>query len=232
MRRQRGSAGTAVAIVVAILALVFLGLGLAILQNWNLATILKAGVEGPYQTDGTQSKLAPVGEMIDCSGTKVPKRYLPWVKEGANRWVGGDQAALIAVITFESAGWQEKAISNTGAVGLGQFIAATARTKQEFKGLKIITVPRADKSKVRRVTDAEKNVFRTTYPYSGRLQPGPSILASAEYLKYALAAQGGDLYKAYLKVYNNETPPNTKAADRVVAIYNSLKDGGGCKEAD
>jgi hypothetical protein len=60
MRRQKGSASTVIAIVVAIMALVFLGLGLAIFQLFNLATIVKPGGTGPgsggpYLSDGTRA---------------------------------------------------------------------------------------------------------------------------------------------------------------------------------
>lgn len=58
MARQRsGGVGTAVAIVVAILALIFLGLGIAIFQLWNQATIIKPGGSdgGPYLSDGSRA---------------------------------------------------------------------------------------------------------------------------------------------------------------------------------
>lgn len=209
-------------IIPIVIIILFLGLAIAFFAYFRIASFAKSS--------GGRSDTVLSGQTINCADvTQIPKEYFPWVKEGADRWLRGDQAKLVAVITLESK-WKREAISPTGAVGLGQFIARTARSKQSFKGYKITTVPRADRVN-KRVTEAEKEAFRQNYPTSGRFQPGPSILGTAELLSYALKRANNDFHKAYAEGYNGEKgDAKYRNADKVIAIYKQLKEGGGCKD--
>lgn len=173
----------------------------------------------------------------DCSGAKIPTGYLPWIKQAAAEYLDGDEAKLIAVIQFESH-FRPDAISDTGAVGLGQFVVpgdksggAAGLSRDFFQNLPIIRVPRADKSSQNKVTPDEKKAFLQTSPQSGRLQPGPAIMATAHKLKIALKTNNGDFRLAYALGYNGE-PGDAKYqhADTVVGIYNQIKADGVCKE--
>src|SRR3989344_4033352 len=66
--------------------------------------------------------------------------------QAAERYLGGDEAALIAVISVEAPRFDRTAISGTGAVGLGQFVVpkgpqgAQSLSKFYFQGLPIVRV--------------------------------------------------------------------------------------------
>lgn len=238
---KRGNA--IIAMVVAVLALIFFAFAIVFYVLGQPMQIVKSIGEMLFGGGGSaQAAQSAAMEPVDCgNGTTVPRIYLPIIKQAAKQYLGGDEAALITLISIEAPGFRSDAISRTGAVGLGQFVAPTAQGIQKdglFRGLKIIVVPRADKSKKRRVTPAEMDSFRQVYPHEGRLQPNPSIFASAYYFSNALKNNGGDIRKAYAEGYNGSTDiqangkmEKENASERVVEVYNNLrKPGGGCKE--
>lgn len=237
-----------VAIVVAALALIFFAFAIVYYVVFGQQMQMAKSIGEFLFGGGGSAQASPSAAMepVDCgNGTTVPRIYLPVIKQAAKQYLGGDEAALIAVISIEAPGFDRTAISGTGAVGLGQFVVpgeksggAAGLSKNFFQNLPITVVPRADKSKVRRVTPAEKEAFRQNYPQSGRLQPSPSIFASAHLLSIALKNNGGDLRKAYAEGYNGSTHlqangrmEKENAGDRVAVVYDNLrKPGGGCKE--
>lgn len=174
------------------------------------------------------------GPAVDCGGANVPEEYMPWVKEAADKYLGGDQAKLIAVIQFES-GFNRWAISYGGAVGLGQFIASSARTKQAFQGSSIYDVeprtgPIIPGTNVRSVTKEDAEIFRKTHPDDGRFDPERSLKAAAELLYYGLQRAGGDFRRAYAESYNGEAGNKKyENADKMMVIYNQLIQSGKCK---
>ncbi|MDP3993249.1 MAG: hypothetical protein Q8Q05_03520 [bacterium] len=233
-----------IAIVIAVFALIFFAFAIVYYVVFGQQMQMAKSIGEFLFGGGGSAQASPSAAMepVDCgNGTTVPRIYLPIIKQAAKQYLGGDEAALIALISIEAPGFRRDAISRTGAVGLGQFVAPTAQGIQKdglFRGLKIIVVPRADKSKKRRVTPAEMDSFRQVYPHEGRLQPNPSIFASAYYFSNALRNNGGNIGKAYAEGYNGSTEiqangkmEKENAADRVVEVYNNLKKpGGGCKE--
>lgn len=240
---RRGNA--ILAIIVGVLALIVFAFAIV----YYVFTEPMRMAKGLYDTlfgGGTTAQAAQsaVMEPIDCSGAKIPKIYLPDIKQASKVFLKGNEAALLAVLDIESK-YRADAISGTGAVGLGQFVADTAIGVQSaglFRGLTIKVVPRADKVN-KTVTEPEKQIFRQTYGihgssgiFEGRLQPSPSIFASAYYLKNALKDHGNDLHAAYAEGYNrskkvqsNGKMEKENAADRVVAVYNKINSDGGCK---
>ena len=223
-----------IVIIVGIMALLIF-----ILSIVFYAFSLIAGFVSPFSSRNLVSGTTANLETVDCSGAKIPKVYLPWIKQSAARFLGGDEAALLAVISIES-NYNREAISSTGAVGLGQFVYPTAVGVQKnaglFKGLQLILVPRADK-KDKLVTEAEKQSFRQGYPYEGRLNAEASILATGYYFGNAVKKYNGDIKTAYAEGYNgsNKIQANGKtekenASTRLLAIYNDLKSGGSCQE--
>ncbi len=234
--KRRGNA--IVAIVVGVLALIFFAFAII----YYIFTFLPSAVKAIGETvlgssaQGQNASLAAL-RPVDCSGTSVPKIYLPVIKQAAKRFLGGDEAMIISLISIES-NFRPQAMSGTGAVGIAQFTAPTARGTQEaglFKGMTIITVPRADKSSKRLVTAAEQQSFLLTYPNSGRLYPNPSIEAAAYKISFAVKKYGS-LREGYAQGYhtigkNGEHQTAAYAgADRLMAIYNRIRAGGGCRE--
>jgi hypothetical protein len=245
IRNSRSRRGNAViAIVVAVLALIFFAFAIVYYVLGQQMLIAKSIGEMLFG-GGTSAQAAQSAalEPVDCgNGTSVPRIYLPIIKQAAKQYLGGDEAALIAVISIEAPGFRRDAISGTGAVGLGQFVVPRgpdgeqSLSKYYFQNLLIKRVPRA---KYPTVTPAEKESFRQTYPNEGRLQPSPSIFASAHLLGNAIKKHG-DLHKGYAEGYNGSTAVRAGyggrmekevASDRVIEVYNNLrKPGGGCKE--
>lgn len=228
--KRRGN--TIIAIVVGVLALTFFAFAIV----YYLFTLVPNAVKAVYEA--LFGGGAPVAgatasatmQPIDCSGAKIPKIYLPVIKQAAARYLDGDEAKLIAVISFES-DFSAADISNTGAVGLGQWVVDDktwdAQKNGPFKGLLIKVVPRVDRL---HITETEKQSFRVTYPQEGRLQPEPNILATAYDLKKDLKLKNGDFRLAYAEVYNAEgAPKQYQNADKMMAIYNKITGDGGCK---
>lgn len=237
---RRGN--TIIAIVVAVLALIFFVFALVYYVIYRQINLAKAIGELFIGGSGSTAQAA-VMKPINCGGVAVPTVYLTYIKQYANRYLGGDYAVIIAVIERES-GFNPKDISNSGAVGIAQFVGPTAQGLKDdteknialFKGLTITVVPRADKSDKHFVTPAEKAAFLQNFPLSGRLHPLPSIEALAYKMKNALKVQGGNLREAYAINYHTigkkgeHKAAAYAAADKIVATYNKINDGGGCQE--
>ena len=91
-----------------------------------------AGSDGKLVTDANNPNYS--GDKVDCSGLKFNSTYYPWVKDAAAKYIGGDEAALIAMIQIES-GWDPTAANPTSsAAGLGQFLTSSAKGWPEFTG--------------------------------------------------------------------------------------------------
>lgn len=244
---RRGN--TIIAIVVGVLALIFFTFAIVYYAVYGiLPSMAKSAGEALFGGSASAQNTSSVAlETVDCAKVaKVPTIYLPYIKQFAKVYLKGDEAVIIAVIKHES-NFRANAISNTGAVGIGQFVAPTAQGLQDsaglFKGLTITVVPRADKSDERKVTPAEKVAFlqNELTRDSGRLHPEPSIEALAYKMKNALKAQDGNLREAYAKGYhgwrkNKDGTDNAgdktaayAAADEIVKTYKTITDGGGCK---
>ncbi len=170
----------------------------------------------------------------DCSNlSNVPSEFIAWIQEAADKYLDGDQAKLAAVIEKESS-WQTDAISDTGAVGLGQFIASTALDRKEF-GNNIFRPEDRNgpllkgTKKTYTLTPEDKNTFRQKHPEDERLNARKSIMATAEYLAYCLGARNGDFHKAYAEKYNGESGDRKyENADRVIGAYNNLINSEQC----
>lgn len=165
------------------------------------------------------------GGTVSCSGVaNVKPEYMPWVADAANRYLSGDQAALIALIQVES-GWNPNATAgSSSASGLGQFITSTARGYPEFVG-------GDDKHGT---VWGGGNVYDNpkSNPTDARFDPKRSIYATAHLLGGNMAKYG-DLRTAYEKGYHTYRTPEQYAAahragDRLMKIYDGLKFGGGC----
>jgi hypothetical protein len=228
---------TVIAIAVGVMALIFFTLALVYYVIGQPMQLLKSLGEMLFGSSTTaQAATSAALKPVDCgAGTNVPQIYLPVIKQASDRYLGGDTAILIAVMNHEST-FNPKAISDTGAVGIGQLTADTARriqrTSKEFKELLIVTVPRADKSSKHSVTSAEKTTFLQTHPDSGRLQPVPSIMWMAFEIKRGLDLQGGKLRDAYAINYHtlgDDKEAVYATADKIVKTYNDIKTAGGCK---
>lgn len=201
------------------------------------AYTLIPGFVSPFAGQTMMSSATSNLETVDCAEAKIPKLYLPWIKQAAARFLEGDEVIILSVITHES-NFNPVAMSDTGAVGISQFVADTANGVKSaglFKGLTIIKVPRADKSARSLVTPTEKANFLKTYPYEGRLQPLPSIDALAYKVGNAIKKYG-DLREGYAQGYHTlgkngqHSVAAYSAADKIMSTYNKLKESGGCKE--
>ncbi|MEK9167674.1 MAG: transglycosylase SLT domain-containing protein [Patescibacteria group bacterium] len=239
---RRGNA--ILAIIVGVLALIIFAFAIVYYVFTEPMRMAKSALEMLFGSGGTaQAANMAALKPVDCgNGTSVPPIFLPAIKQAAARYLGGDEAIIIAIIDHESS-FDSKAMSKSGAVGIGQFVAQTAQRIKDktvnkgdvFKGLDIITVPRADKSKERTVTPAERATFLKDHADSGRLQPVPSIMAVAYEIGRGLEAQKGNLRDAYAINYhtlgkNGEHKTVAYAtADKIVKTYEDLKKNGGCK---
>lgn len=234
IRKFRAKPGNAiVAIVIAVFAFIFFAFAIVYFVFAQPMRIAKSIGELLFGGGGSaQAAQSAAFEPVDCSGTSVPKIYLPVIKHSAQRFLGGDEAIMIALISVES-NFHPKDISDTGAVGIAQFTGPTAqgiKSAGMFKGLEIVTVPRAN---FPTVTTAEKLSFLTTYPNEGRLQPNPSIEASAYKIGFAIKKYG-DLKEGYAQGYHRFSNDAQKAdaysaAEKLVKIYIKIKADGGCK---
>ncbi len=176
------------------------------------------------------------GSTTDCSGVaSVPAEYLPYVKKAADSWMGGDQAALIAVIQHES-GWRPNAKNSTSsASGLGQFLTSTAGGGgfPEFTG----------------GDDQHGTVWPAgtvyqdpqNHPDDARFEAKRAIFAAAHYLGrlMELPKNHGDIGLTYFNNYHGggsfavgsrPYEEGLKGKQDVERIYNALKNGNGCKE--
>ena len=156
---------------------------------------------------------------------------MPWVQDAANKYLRGDQAALIALIRIES-GWNPNITNNGGATGLGQFMYSTAKGMSFFIG-------GSDK---KGMSWEPGNVYpnSTNHPNDARFDPKRSIYATANLLGYHLAKYNWDLRTAYIEGYHSydRNDPVKKAkqkaeamhgADNLMKVYGQLVKSGGCK---
>lgn len=170
---------------------------------------------------------------------KPQNEWLEWIRQAADVHLGGDQAALIALIHQESRfvvdATPKDKDGNTvsSAVGLGQFIESTAKAQPEFNG--------------------ESEDFggkKWTNGYidnkDPRLDPQRSIFAAASYLRqsygktkgrgcFANSRKDAALGCAYLFGYHTCSDPSSKSCrlgqkgrDNIEDLYNSLFASGAC----
>ncbi|MDO8513634.1 MAG: D-alanyl-D-alanine carboxypeptidase family protein [bacterium] len=167
----------------------------------GMAAMFVAGISGQYT--GVNSKNNSAGgdqiaynDQVDCSGVaNVPSKYMSWVKDAASKYLGGDDALLIALVQNES-GWDPHAkniSSSTHAVGLGQFQPGSARGWPEFVG----------------GDDKHGMVWPTGKVYDGmppaddtRFDAKRSIYAAAHYLSSTAKLHNGDYFMGYEKNYH------------------------------
>ena len=161
---------------------------------------------------------------VNCANVaNVKSEYMEWVKDAAQKWLGGDEAALIAVIQHEST-WNPKARNDSGATGLGQFLPGTAKGMKEYVG--------GDDGKGTFWPKGE--VLPGNNPDDARYDPKRAIYATAHYLSLGIQRHGG-LVNGYELGYHthgsdgSQAPNARKARAHVEEIYNKLKNGGGCQ---
>jgi hypothetical protein len=167
---------------------------------------------------------------VDCSGvTNIKAEYLPWIKDAAAKWLGGDEAALIALIQIESA-WNPKAVPRSkdggllsSAKGFGQFLTGTANERPEFKGGNDGT---GRFWSAGTISDGDD-------PDDARYDPERSIYATAHYLGelMKLPSNHHDIGLTYYNNYHGgHNEEGRKGRERLEKVYAELKSGGGCKE--
>jgi hypothetical protein len=174
------------------------------------------------------------GNQTACSDStvKYDSSYQPWITDAANKYLGGDQAALIALVKVES-GWSPTAAApSSSAAGLGQFLASSGAGWPEFVG----------GSDGKGITWPTGTIYPGT-PASNsndaRFDPKRSIYASAHYLGQLITKDGGleaayeQGYHGYCKNMSSASCQSQKAAAlsagaKLMTIYNNLKNGGGC----
>ncbi|MEK7534992.1 MAG: transglycosylase SLT domain-containing protein [Patescibacteria group bacterium] len=245
---RRGNA--IIAIIVGVLALVFFMFAIIYYAVFGqTAQLLKGLGEMLFGGDTTaQAATSAALKPVDCGGgTRVPPIFLPNIKYSADRFLGGDQSVIVALISIES-NFHPKDISDYGAVGIAQFTGPTARGAQKptgggfFKGLTITDVPRADKID-KKVTPEEKQSFLTNIETrnDGRFYPNPSIDAAAYKIGAGIKKYGG-LKEGYAQGYHrwgknkdgtdkeDQKAASYKAAKKFVDLVEAIRiDGGGCK---
>jgi hypothetical protein len=149
--------------------------------------------------------------------------YQPWITDAANKYLGGDQAALISMISVESS-WNPNATYQGHATGLGQFEPGTAGSYPEFVG-------GDDKHGTVWPSGTVYNPS-TGHPDDARFDPKRSIYASAHLLS-GMIGKYGDLETAYEKGYHTYTNAQQEAdaktaGAKLMKTYGDLKNGGGC----
>ncbi len=173
------------------------------------------------------------GNTISCANVaNVPSAYMPWVKDASGKWLGGDEAALIALIQLESS-WDPKNYpkqriqegKNKGqliseAAGLGQFLTSTARGMNEFSG--------GSDSKGKNWPAGELiHPNPEGAPNDARFDPERSIYAAAHYMNQGkfLTRGLGEMYEVHY--HGGSTPSQNAAAragrERLEKIYNQIK---------
>jgi hypothetical protein len=165
--------------------------------------------------------------QVDCSGvaTLTNEQY-QWVKDASGKYLGGDEAALIALIQIES-GWNPNAQNpSSSAAGLGQFVTDTARGFPEFTG---------GDDKHGTVWPAG-NVYDdpSSHPDDARFDAKRSIYATAHLLG-GMIQKYGSLGEAYEKGYHGGNTPEQiaeakKGRQRLEEMYQKLLNNGGCQQ--
>lgn len=165
------------------------------------------------------------GNKVDCSGVaSLSADQYQWVKDAASKYLGGDEAALIALIQVES-GWSPNAVnSSSSAAGLGQFITKTARGFPEFVGGddkhgiawpagQVYDDPSSNSSDAR--FDQKRSIYATAHLLGGMIQKYGSL---------------GDAYEYGYHTHGNGDAATVAAAQqarkKLEDIYNSLKTKG------
>lgn len=173
------------------------------------------------------------GAQTDCSGLKFNSTYYPWIKDAAAKYLGGDEAALIAMIQIESSWNPNAANSGSSAAGLGQFLTSSAKGWKEFAG-------GDDKHGI--IWPAGKLYDQpSSNPDDARFDPKRSIYAAAHYIG-GLIGRYGSVGAAYQEGYHgyckdmgssscqNQLAEAKKGRARLEDYYNKLKSGGGCTQ--
>lgn len=175
------------------------------------------------------------GDVVNCAGTNIDARYYEFVKDAAARWLGGDEAALIAIVQIES-GWRVDARNpNSNATGLGQFITSSARDWPEFvggydgpkntgkfwNGGQIYDDPSAHSDDAR--FDPERSVYATAHYLSGMLQKYGSLGAAYEEGYHGYCKTGA----AACQKQQDEAKDGRQ---RLEKEYSDLRSGGGCTQ--
>jgi cell wall-associated NlpC family hydrolase len=195
-------------------------------------SVLKFGGERLAQNPfGTAPGSGGGGSAVDCSGVaSVPANYKPWVKEAADKWLGGDEAALIALIQVESA-WKATAKNSTSsATGLGQFTYGTAsgvwNGRKVGKGMPEFI----GGSDGRGRTWSAGVVTNPASDNDARLDPERAIFATAHLFSTQLARYGNvrEAYERGYHTYSNaEQERAAKAAGaRLQGIYDKIRQEG------
>lgn len=161
---------------------------------------------------------------VSCGeGTSVPAAMMPWVKDAAQKWIGGDEAALIALIDIESS-WNPKAANSASrAAGLGQFMPSTARGMPEFRGGsdgKGRTWPSGGK-----ITDDKP----ASDPDDVRFDPERSVYAVAHNMnigKFPAERSLREMYMIHYHTYRNaeQEAAASAGADKLLRRYSEIKD--------
>lgn len=166
------------------------------------------------------------GTSTDCSGVaSVPGSLMVHVRDAAKLHLGGDEAALIAIIQTES-GWVVTAKSQgSTAAGLGQFTNVTARGYKEYIG---------GKDNVG-ITWSGGVVYDSPAEHTddARFDAKRAIYATAHKLNVEIT-RFRTLEQAYIEGYHTHTNAEQLAAAqrgaaRLMDIYSKLKSGGGCQ---
>ncbi len=150
------------------------------------------------------------GSAVSCAGVaSVPAQYMPWVKDAAQKWLGGDEAALIAMIQIESS-WEKMAANpSSRAAGLGQFMPSTARGMPEFKG------GNDGQGRVWPSGGKITDTLPASDPADIRFSPEPAIYAVAHYMndgKFPKSRSLGEMYEFHYHGGGNGGPDLQAAA--------------------
>ncbi|HEY1074677.1 MAG TPA: NlpC/P60 family protein [Patescibacteria group bacterium] len=180
-------------------------------------------------SDGRVAAGSGTGSTSDCSGVaSVPTDLRSHVRDAAQKHLGGDEAALIALIQIESSWVVTAKSSGSSAAGLGQFTNPTARDYKEFVG----------GSDNVGITWAGGVVYDSPSEHSddARFDAKRSIYATAHKLKVELT-RFGTLEQAYIEGYHTHTTAAQLAeaqagAARLMDAYKALKNGGGCTSTE
>lgn len=212
-----------------IFAIIFMILGIAISHSWEgeVAKAILSFREAFNQALG----IAPGSggaNATSCSGVAdVPAADLPWVADAANKYLGGDQAALIALIDVESS-WdaKQKTITpTTHAYGLGQFQPGTAAGTRPDKSPEFPEFTGG--------TDRSGKVWTAAGPIDGsdsdpRLDPERAIYAAADYLGKGMQDPKTPTYDLAYKVHYHGGDA-TAATALLVKKHDEIIASGGCK---
>lgn len=213
---RRGNA--IVAIIIAVLALIF----------FTFAIVYYAVFGQLFNMD----KPAGNGTGTNCAGSidyvKDPQ-YLVWVKDAASKYLGGDEAILVALIQTESSWNPKNGAPTSSARGLGQFIDGSARGWPELTG---------GDDKHGLIWPGGKIYDKPTFeshPDDARYDAKRSIYAAAHYFGLSMERYNNDPVQAYMKGYHTfkndaQEAEAKKGSDRMMETYNKLTNSGNCSQ--